>query len=187
MKLFEKFFVRNHTQPVPTFSIRTLKENDHERICSKIVENWGSTLIVSKGKSRDVLGIEGFIAEVDSHLGGYVFYEIANGDCEIVLLDSFRRRIGIGTTLVLQVLELAKSRGLNRVFVVTTNDNTYALQFYQKLGFDLAALHKRAILKKKKLKPEISLKGYHGIPVRHEIELERVLDKTSQTLKEEEL
>jgi hypothetical protein len=53
-----------------------------------------------------------------------------------------------------------------------------ALRFYQKRGFVLVAIHRDALDISRKLKPEISLIGNDGIPLRDEIELEMMLDGT---------
>ena len=50
--------------------------------------------------------------------------------------------------------------------------NLNALQFYQKRGFDIVKLHINAVKQSRKIKPEIPLIGFNGIPIRHEIELE---------------
>ncbi len=56
--------------------------------------------------------------------------------------------------------------------MTTTNDNVDALRFYQRRGWNLAALHEDAVTRARRLKPEIPLVGDHGIPIRHELELE---------------
>ena len=63
--------------------------------------------------------------------------------------------------------------------MITTNDNLPALGFYQKRGFDMVSLHRNALSQSRKLKPEIPLIGLNGIPLRHEIELERILERAS--------
>jgi RimJ/RimL family protein N-acetyltransferase len=62
--------------------------------------------------------------------------------------------------------------GVGRVWLITTNDNTAALRFYQRLGFDLVALHRDAVDAARSIKPSIPLVGNDGIPIRHELELE---------------
>jgi hypothetical protein len=59
--------------------------------------------------------------------------------------------------------------------LITTNDNTAALRFWQKRGFKLLRVHRNAVEKSRKLKPEIPLTGNDGIPIRDEIELEMML------------
>lgn len=66
--------------------------------------------------------------------------------------------------------------------MTTTNDNLHALRFYQKRGFDLFALHRFAVDRARKQKPQIPLFGNDNIPIRHEIELiKRIGDKKEVT------
>jgi RimJ/RimL family protein N-acetyltransferase len=65
---------------------------------------------------------------------------------------------------------------MRRVWLITTNDNSDALKFYQKAGFRIVAVHRDAVALARRLKPEIPLVGENGIPIRDEIELELVLD-----------
>jgi L-amino acid N-acyltransferase YncA len=82
---------------------------------------------------------------------------------------------GIGSKLIEQVIEEARTRGCKRLFLITTNDNLNALGFYQKRGFEIAAVHRGAVNESRKIKPGIPLVGYHSIPLRDEIELEMSL------------
>ena len=70
---------------------------------------------------------------------------------------------------------MAKKNGCRRVWLITTNDNTYAIRFYQKRGFDMAAIHRNAINESRKIKPQIPLTGFDKIPILHEIEFEMML------------
>ena len=72
-------------------------------------------------------------------------------------------------------MHAARERGCRRLFLITTNDNLRALAFYQKRGFELAALRRGALNESRKLKPSIPLIGENGIPLRDEIELEMSL------------
>lgn len=66
----------------------------------------------------------------------------------------------------------ARREGARRLWLITTNDNTIALRFYQRRGFDLVALHRDAVTRARaELKPSIPLE-IDGIPLRHELELE---------------
>jgi RimJ/RimL family protein N-acetyltransferase len=73
------------------------------------------------------------------------------------------------------VSNIALKAGCRRIWLITTNDNTAALRFYQKKGFSLVAVHRNAIERSRQLKPEIPETGNDGIPLRDEIELEIVL------------
>ena len=78
-------------------------------------------------------------------------------------------------SLIDAVKEIAAAAGCKRIWLITTNDNTAALRFYQKYGLALVAVHRNAVEASRRLKPEIPLTGNDGIPIRDEIELEMVL------------
>jgi hypothetical protein len=104
-----------------------------------------------------------------------ITYRLAGASCEIISLDSLRPGIGVGTALIDAVAVAARQTGCRRLWLITTNDNLNALGFYQKRGFVLAAVHPDAVAEARLLKPNIPLVGLNGIPLRDEIELERIL------------
>jgi ribosomal protein S18 acetylase RimI-like enzyme len=69
----------------------------------------------------------------------------------------------------------ARESGCRRLWLVTTNDNTPALRFYQRRDFDLVAIHRNAVQEARMLKPQIPDVGLDGIRIRHEIEMEYAL------------
>jgi len=97
--------------------------------------------------------------------------------CEIITLDSDQRGIGVGSALICMVEEAAEQAGCSRLWLITSNDNLPALGFYQRRGFELVAVHRRAIEQARQLKPQIPYIGFEGIPIRDEIELELPLPK----------
>lgn len=152
--------------------IRAITDKDREWIRSLLNERWGSLRIVSRGRVHQAEKLPGFIAHLEEQPKGLITYQIENGDCEIVSLDSFESGRGIGSMLIKSVIDLARSENCNRIWLITTNDNTVALRFYQKNGFELVAIHRGAIKVSRKIKPEIPETGNDGIPIRDEIELE---------------
>ena len=81
----------------------------------------------------------------------------------------------LGKGLINAVVDAAKGAACRRVWLVTTNDNTHAIRFYQRLGFDLRAVHMNAMEEARKLKSQIPLTGYDDIPLKHEFEFEILL------------
>ena len=73
-------------------------------------------------------------------------------------------------------MQWARANGVRRLWLVTSNDNTPAIRFYQRQGWDLAELHRDALAASRALKPEIPLRGRDGIEMRHELVFERRLD-----------
>jgi len=156
------------------YQIRETNSNDHLQLNRTIEKNWGSAIIVSCGKSHISYKLPGFIAFRGNRILGYICYSIENEQCEIVLLESLQKRNGIGQSLIEYVRSTAEKQKCKRLWLVTTNDNTYSLRFYQKIGFHIVAVYRNAIVEKRKLRPDIHLVGYDGIPCRDEIELEMV-------------
>ncbi len=141
-----------------------------------LTEHWGSPEFVSRGHLHYADQLPGFIAWANNEPVGVITYHIAGIQCEIVTVNSLLERQGIGKGLIDAVKKTAEKISCKRVWLITTNDNTPALVFYQKMGFRLAVLHKDSIKKSRKLKPEIPQTGLDGIPIRDEIELELWLD-----------
>lgn len=104
-----------------------------------------------------------------------ITYNIDGVQCEITILNSLVEGKGIGTSLVNEVVNVAGKAGCTRLWLITTNDNTAGLRFFQKRGFSLVAVYRNALEQSRKLKPEIPLTGNDGIPMRDEIKLEMVL------------
>jgi ribosomal protein S18 acetylase RimI-like enzyme len=115
--------------------------------------------------------LPGFLALRDGEAVGLVTYQIVGDACEIVLIDSGIKHVGIGTALTQAVKTMAQQRGCTRLWLVTTNDNLGALRFYQRRGFVLVALRSNAMEAYRRLKPEIPPVGQHRIPLRDELEL----------------
>jgi 3-oxoacyl-[acyl-carrier protein] reductase len=68
--------------------------------------------------------------------------------------------------------------GCRRLWLITTNDNTPALRFYQNQGMRVAAVHHNAIVEARRIKPEIPEFGVGGQPICDEVELEMDLTGT---------
>ena len=56
------------------------------------------------------------------------------------------------------------------------NDNSNAIRFYQKRGFEWIGFYKNTINVSRKIKPELPEFGIDHIPIKHEIEFEYRLD-----------
>jgi len=155
--------------------IRTTNETDLAWKADLLEKQWGSTIIVSRGKSHDAGKLPALVAILNGERVGLLTYHIAGKECEIVSLDSLVEGKGIGSALIEEVKAIAQKAGCQRVWLITTNDNLHALHFYQKRGFTLSALHPNPLEQARKIKPQIPLIGIDGIPLRDEIELESKL------------
>ena len=161
---------------MPGFEIRALNDGDREWVARLLTEHWASPRIVSRGRVCDGDRLPGFAAVRDGRPIGLATYRIEGGDCEIVTLNSLAERQGVGSALIDAVKGVARAASCRRLWLITTNDNVFALRFYQKRGFVLVAVHRGALAEaRRRLKPEIPLVGLDGIPLRDEIELELTL------------
>ena len=134
--------------------------------------SWGSPVVVTRGRLYEADRLPGFVALAEGCPQGLATYRIEGEECEIVTLDSRAERRGLGSALLEAVRQAAQAAGCRRLWLITTNDNTRALRFYQRRGLEIAALHRGAIAESRRLKPGIPEIGEDGIPIRDEIELE---------------
>ncbi len=159
--------------------IRIQEASDRDRSWIKAFyqERWGSSRVVSRGELHEVASLSGFIALKADNRIGLLCYQIKYREFEIVTLDSLVEGIGVGSALIKKALESAQAKDCQRVWLITTNDNTPALHFYQKRGFKLVAIYPNGLDRSRKLKPEIPQFGLDGIPLRDEIELEFIINR----------
>ncbi|QWU46702.1 GNAT family N-acetyltransferase [Bacillus sp. NP247] len=146
-----------------------------ETIRGFMCENWGSSMMVSRGRAHQLEELPGFIALKNDRIVGIITCEVLKNMCEVVSLDSFEEGNGIGTKLVDCVLQMARENECEKVWLITTNDNMNALRFYQKRNFMMTNLYIDAVKEARKIKKEIPFIGYDNIAISHEIQLEYIL------------
>lgn len=160
---------------VHTFDIRDLTPDDKHWVQRVLVQYWGSTIQITKGHRYEADDLPGMVAQRDGSEVGLLTYHIENNECEIVTHNSMAGHGGIGSCLLDAVRTKARELGCKRLWLITTNDNTPALRFYQRREFDMVGYSRDAVTEARKLKPEIPNVGFDGIPIRHEIEMEYTL------------
>ncbi|MCJ7824849.1 MAG: GNAT family N-acetyltransferase [Anaerolineales bacterium] len=156
--------------------VQALEGKDRRWAAALLHERWGSARIVSRGQVHEADQLLGFVAWHGDKREGLLTYRVEGLAWEIVSLDSLREGIRVGIALLGAVREMAIASGCTKLWLVTTNDNSPAIDFYQSRGFALTAVHKDAVTKARELKPEIPMVGYGCIPIRDEFELEIRLD-----------
>lgn len=167
--------MQSNSKKKKVINVRPVKMNDKEWITLLLSDEWASTRVVTRGKMYNVENLPGFIAVYKNKKVGLLTYNIINDECEIITLNSLKENIGVGTVLLRAIEDIAILNGCNRLWVITTNDNTKALHFYQMKGFKIKAIYPDAIKESRCLKPEIPLLGIDNIEIRDEIELEKKL------------
>ncbi len=157
------------------FTIHAITEDEKDWVL-EIVRGWGADFIVSRGRKIYPAKIEAFYAADETGKKvGLVTFEIIGDQCEVVTLDAFKKYRGIGTALMERVREVARAKGCARLWLITTNDNINAIQFYQRRDMTIAAVYVNQMAISRKMKPSIPEIGMHGIPLRDEIEFEEML------------
>lgn len=156
------------------FNINKIDENNRSLANSFIIENWFSTDMSVRGKVVDATKLDGFILIENEKVIGLVTYLFWDKICEIITLDSKRENIGIGSALIQNVEKVAKERNVQKIQLITTNDNLRALQFYQKRDYYITNIYVNAMDEVRKIK-NVPLIGENGIPLRDEIELAKKL------------
>jgi ribosomal protein S18 acetylase RimI-like enzyme len=155
--------------------VRKRASGDTPAVRELLSESWGSEVMVVHGDIYHPGRLRGFVATEGGALVGLVTYRLEGSACEIVSLNSKFPRRGIGGS-VLEAVELhAKREGCRRVRLTTTNDNINAISFFQNRGYRLVALRRDAVAIARRLKPEIPLVGFGGVPLRDELDLEKEL------------
>jgi ribosomal protein S18 acetylase RimI-like enzyme len=137
--------------------------------------HWGGDTVVGHGTVYTMDDLECLVAVESESVVGAVTFRVDAGVLEVVTVNADVPRRGIGRTLLESVVAEARRRGLRRVWLTTTNDNLTALGFYQAVGFRLCALRPDAVTESRRLKPSIPLVGENGLPLRDELDLERIL------------
>jgi GNAT superfamily N-acetyltransferase len=130
-------------------------------------EYWGGPELIVRGVPVNVLELPALVA--GDREGIAIFSE--GPPAELLLLQALRAEHGMGTALLDALVTHLRGRGATELRVMTTNDNTSALRFYQRRGFRLKELRPGAVDEARRLKPQIPRYGANGIPMRDEIEL----------------
>jgi GNAT superfamily N-acetyltransferase len=162
--------------------VRPAAEADRPWLAECCRRAFGSPQVAAGGRLLRPGDLPALIAWEGGRRIGALAFEVEAGGAQVVLLAAEPPGGGAGTALLAALELLGRARGWRRLRLLTTNDNTPALRFYQRRGWDLAALHRDAVARDRLLKPEIPAVGHGGIAIRHALELERVLEPGKELL-----
>lgn len=153
--------------------VRPLTDNDRAWANEVETNSWSTRVIARLGKLIDPTQLPGFIAMLDGESVGLASYAMRGDECELVTIRSLREGRGVGRALLDAVRNAAIEAGCTRLWLITTNDNLRALDIYQRWGMEIVAFYRHAVTEaRRQLKPSIPVRGAHGIPIAHELELE---------------
>ena len=132
----------------------------------------GRQLVVGHDREFDLSTLPTLVAEENGAVTGTLQYQVDDEALEVVSIYAARQGNGVGTALLAAAGEVARKRGLHRMWLVTTNDNLDALRFYQRRGMRITKVDPGAVDRSRKRKPAIPEIGYFGIPLHDELTLE---------------
>ncbi|MHC5111708.1 MAG: GNAT family N-acetyltransferase [Planctomycetota bacterium] len=145
------------------------QDADREDVCEFVRNHWGSSMVMSSGRSFYPHKEKGFIEREDGLIVGLLSYRIEESGMEILTLNATLEGQGIGSSLMLNAIEKARDLGCDRIWLTTTNDNLRGIGFYQRLGFRMVTINLGAVDEARKIKPEIPKIGRRGVPIHDEI------------------
>lgn len=153
-----------------------LKECKEESLQAFFEQYWGSSLMVISSGVYQCDQLPGFVCvTAEGEIVGLITYVDRGEEREIISLDATIEKKGIGSQLM-EIVEIeAAGQGISRLKVITSNDNVNALRFYQKRGYRIIGVLQNAIDEARKIKADIPLVGYDGIPMKDEIVLQKEL------------
>ncbi len=155
--------------------------NSGDDVSEWIRRSWGDTVVAVHDTIYDVPELPALVVADGRALLGVLAYAIDADEMEIVSCSAAPVGHGTGRRLVEAAVDLGCARGLRRVWCTTTNDNLAALGFWQALGFAMIELRPNAVEAARRLKPSIPTHGYLGLPIRDELDLERLLSPVAAT------
>lgn len=161
--------------PDPVPAVRVLVESDREWMVATLRAGWGSTEVARLGELIDAADLPGFVAEEHGERVGLATFAERPDGIEVVTIQSLVAGMGIGRALMDRLGAHAVESGATRLWLTTTNDNTRAIDFYQRWGMDLVRLVHGGVDASRRVKPSIPLAGENGVPMRHELQFELTL------------
>lgn len=155
--------------------IEPITSSTRDAVRAFFIDAWGSPEMVISTGTYDCATLDGFVWSEANVIIGLLTYVIREDEIEIISLDSLQEKRGIGSALLDEVERVAKQHQLERLSLITTNDNLRALSFYQRRGWRLARIIPGAVDAARLHKPSIPVIGEHGIPLHDEIVLSKAI------------
>ncbi len=152
--------------------LRNIAPGDRTWLEALLIEYFGTVTVISRGQLHDCLALAGMVAEANGEKVGLMLYRLSPDQLEVVSLISTRADRGIGRALLDSAMTIGADAGVDRCWLVTTNNNHNAINFYRHLGWHQVTTHVGAVDSARMIKPEIPQVDDRGIPIRDELEFE---------------
>ena len=99
-------------------------------------------VVSPSGVYDDPAALDGIVAEDDDgRPAGLLMHRVAEGRCEVVALVVQEEGRGHGRALMEAAREAGRAAGCERLWLITTDDNQRALEFYRSLGMTEVQRH----------------------------------------------
>lgn len=84
------------------------------------------------------------VAKCEGEVVGYVSFTIIIDECQIVNVATSqgRRKMGVGKSLIEELLRYAKKSGVSKVYLEVRESNLPAISLYEKYGFEIVGVSK---------------------------------------------
>jgi GNAT superfamily N-acetyltransferase len=159
--------------------VRPMELADRPWVNRLLEDAFADATVARKGVLIDASVLPGFVATEGGRPVGFLTYDAAHGECEVVAIISVEEGRGIGRPLMDAAHEHAVAAGCRRLWVVTTNDNTRTFRFYQLWGWacapSTATAYRHGVRRSRRVKPALPERGADGILLEHELEFELLL------------
>jgi ribosomal protein S18 acetylase RimI-like enzyme len=121
--------------------VRDATSDDRERIRTAIAKVWGMPVVTPVAQYAEPEALDAFVAEHGGQVVGAVTWAPDDSAWEVVTLEAFRPRIGIGGALMTALRRKAEAAGATRIWLITTDDNPDAIAFYRAIGMQQVGVH----------------------------------------------
>jgi GNAT superfamily N-acetyltransferase len=136
---------------------------------------WSGGALMLRGRIVHPKDVEALAAYHDGRLAGVATWLLEGPVMYLATLNNITDQRGVGIALLDATMALGREKGSALLRVIVTNDNLYALGFYQRRGFRIIAVYPGAIDTIRTMIPSIPIVGANRIAIRDEIELEVAL------------
>ena len=155
------------------YSIYESTNEDRKKIREMVKLFWGEPEQLAFGQLYLVESLPAFLVKSGNRRLGFLSYAERFSDLLIVAIGVLPKYqgIGVGKALMKKIEEKARVLLKKRLLVSVSNDNLFALSFYQSLGFRIFEIKQNAITEKH----GGTLLGVEKIPVNDELRLEKNL------------
>ena len=143
-------------------------------IASLWAARWGEPIVTPFAAYRPD-DVQGLCLRDGGTVLALVTWAAIGEEAEIVTLDAFEAGRGYGGRVLDEAERRLAAGGTRLVRLVTSNDNTRAVAFYQRRGYRLVRLHLGALDSVRRAKPGVPLTGIGGVPLRDLWEMEKPL------------